>query len=284
MAIFTNQATLSYNNTTTTSNIVTGEIIEVLSAAKNAIDREYSYDDIVTYAISIINSGTTTFSNLTVTDNLGAYTVGTGTVIPLTYVTGTANYYVNGVLQAAPTVSDTNPLTITGIQVPAGGNAIILYSARVNEFAPLASGSTITNMAVVNGTGLTAPITVIDTITVAEAALLSITKSLTPETVAENGQLTYTFFIRNTGNTAAVATDNATITDLFDPILENITVTLNGTVLTEGPQYVYDETTGLFQTVAGVITVPAATYVQDPVTGQWNITPGTTVLTVTGTV
>ena len=31
-------------------------------------------------------------------------------------------------------------------------------------------------------------------------------------------------------------------------------------------------------------TVPAATYVQDPVTGQWNITPGATVLTVTGTV
>ena len=37
MAIFTNQATLSYNNTTTTSNIVTGEIVEVLSAAKNAL-------------------------------------------------------------------------------------------------------------------------------------------------------------------------------------------------------------------------------------------------------
>ena len=34
MAIFTNQATLSYNNTTTTSNVVTGEIVEVLSATK----------------------------------------------------------------------------------------------------------------------------------------------------------------------------------------------------------------------------------------------------------
>lgn len=284
MAIFTNQATLSYNNTTTTSNIVTGEIIDVLSAAKNALSEEYSFDDTVTYVISIINSGTTAFNNLTVTDNLGAYTVGTSALVPLTYVEDTANYYANGVLQAAPAVTDTNPLTITGINVPAGGNVILLYSARVNEFAPLASGSTITNTAVITGSGLANTLTVSDTITVADAAQLSITKSLSPETITENGQLTYTFVIQNTGNTAAVATDNATVTDLFDPILENITVTLNGTVLTEGPQYIYDETTGLFQTVAGVITVPAATYVQDPVTGQWNITPGATVLTVTGTI
>jgi len=284
MAIFTNQATLSYNNTTTTSNIVTGEIIEVLSAAKNAISQEYSYDDVVTYAISIINSGTAAFNNLTVTDNLGAYTAGTTTRVPLTYVSGTASYYANGVLQAAPVVTDANPLTITGINVPAGGNVIILYSARVNEFAPLASGSTITNTAVISGTGLSANLIVTDTITIADAAQLSITKSLSPETVTENGQLTYTFVIQNTGNTAAVATDNATVTDLFHPVLNNITVTLNGTVLAEGSQYIYDESTGLFQTVAGVITVPAATYVQDPVTGQWNITPGTTVLTVTGTV
>ena len=284
MAIFTNQATLSYNNTTTTSNIVTGEIIEVLSASKNALAPEYSFDDTVTYAISIINTGTAAFSNLTITDNLGAYTTGTTTVIPLTYVPDTANYYVNGILQPLPTVASTSPLTITGINVPAGGNAIVLYVARVNGFAPLAADSTITNTAVISGTGLTNNITVTETITVANAAQLSITKSISPETVAENGQLTYTFVIQNTGNTAAIATDNVTVTDLFNPILENITVTLNGTTLVEGPQYVYDETTGLFQTVAGTITVPAATYTQDPTTGQWNITPGAAVLTVTGTV
>lgn len=284
MAIFTNQATLSYNNTTTMSNIVTGEIIEVLGAAKNALNQEYSYGDTITYVISILNSGTAVFSNLTVTDDLGAYMAGSGTVTPLTYVTGTASYYVNGVLQPAPVVTGINPLTITGINVPSDGNAIVLYSARVNEFAPLASGSTITNTATVTGVGLSAPLLATDTIIITDSAQLNITKSLSPETVTENGQLTYTFIIQNTGNTPAVATDNATITDLFDPILENITVALNGTVLAEGPHYSYDETTGLFQTVAGVITVPAATYLQDPVTGQWNITPGTTVLTVTGIV
>lgn len=284
MAIFTNQATLSYNNTTTTSNIVTGEILEVLSAAKNAVDDEYRFGDTVTYVISIINSGIAAFNNLTITDDLGAYTVGMQTRTPLTYVDGSLAYYANGVLQTGATAVAGPPLVINGINVPAGGNAIVIYEARVNEFAPLASGSVIVNEATISGTGLTTPIEVSDTITIADAAQLSITKSLTPEVVAENGQLTYTFTIQNTGNTPAVATDNVTVTDLFNPILENITVALNGTVLTEGPQYAYDETTGLFQTVASVITVPAATYTQDPVTGQWNIVPGVTVLTVTGTV
>lgn len=34
MAVFFNQATLTYNDTTTNSNIVSGEIIEVLSVSK----------------------------------------------------------------------------------------------------------------------------------------------------------------------------------------------------------------------------------------------------------
>lgn len=284
MAIFTNQATLSYNNTITTSNIVTGEVLEVLSATKNSLDSQYRYGDTVTYVISINNTGITAFNNLTITDDLGAYTVGGITATPLTYEVDTVAYYVNGVLQATPTVTAGPPLVISGINVPAGGNAIIIYEARVNQYAPLAVGSTIVNNVEISGSGLTTPIEVTDTVTVEEEATLSITKSLSPETVAENGQLTYTFTIQNIGNIPAVATDNVTITDVFNPILDNITVTLNGTVLTTPAQYNYDEATGVFQTVAGVITVPAATFTQDPITGQWNIVPGVAVLSVTGTV
>lgn len=284
MAFFTNQATLSYNNTTKTSNIVTGELLEVLSATKNALDSEYSYGDTVTYAVSIINSGTTAFNNLTITDDLGEYTLGTLTETPLTYVDGSLTYYTNGILQTGATVISGPPLVISGINVPAGGNVLVLYEARVNEFAPLASGSTIVNEAIISSSDLTTPIEVSDTVTITDAAQLSITKSICPETVAENGQITYTFTIQNTGNAAATATDNVAVTDLFDPILDNITVSLNGIILTEGVQYIYDETTGLFQTVTGVITVPAATYEQDLITGKWSIIPGVTILTVTGTV
>ena len=80
------------------------------------------------------------------------------------------------------------------------------------------------------------------------------------------------------------ATDNAAITDTFDPILTALTVTFEGTPWTQGVQYNYNETTGLFTTVPGQILVPAATYTQDPVTGAYTANPGVAVLTVTGTI
>ena len=96
--------------------------------------------------------------------------------------------------------------------------------------------------------------------------------------------MTYTFLIQNAGNEALVATDDAVITDTFDPILTDLTVTLNGAPLTEGTGYTYDQTTGRFATVPGVITVPAATFTQDPTTGEYTSTPGLATLTVTGTI
>jgi hypothetical protein len=61
-------------------------------------------------------------------------------------------------------------------------------------------------------------------------------------------------------------------------------VTFNGAAWAEGAQYNYNSTTGLFETVAGEITVPAATYVQDTVTGAWTVIPGESILTVVGTI
>jgi len=131
---------------------------------------------------------------------------------------------------------------------------------------------------------VTTEITAQETINTEDRAVLTISKSLSPTTVAENGQLTYTFVIQNSGNTAATAEDNVVVTDTFDPILNPITVTFNGEVWTEGVEYTYDETTGEFATIPGQITVPAATYTQDEETGVWITNPGVAVLTVTGTV
>ena len=183
MATFTNQATLTYNDITTNSNIVTGEIIEVLSAAKTAVTDQYSVGDSVTYVISIVNTGAAPVSGVSITDDLGAYDFGTDTVTPLTYVNGSVRYFADGVLQAPPTVSTGNTLTITGITVPANGNAVIVYETLTNEFAPPTVGSTITNTAVITGTGIAAPITVEENITAADSAQLSITKALSPSTL-----------------------------------------------------------------------------------------------------
>jgi len=283
MAQFTNQATLSYNNAVINSNIAVGEILEVLSATKTAVGDSYSQNDNVTYVISIVNAGAAAFTGLSLTDDLGAYSFGTGTVTPLTYVDSTVRYYENGILQTAPAVTVGPPLTISGISVPAGGNAIIIYEAEVNQFAPASLESVITNTAVLSGGGIT-PITVTETISALSEPLLTITKSVSPVPVTENGRLTYTFLIQNTGNTPIEATENAVITDIFDPILSNLAVVFNGTAWTEGPDYAYDEATGTFTTVGGNITVPAATYSQDPTTGAWTVNPGVSTLVISGTV
>lgn len=284
MATFTNQATLTYNNVVTNSNIVTGEIVEVLSADKTAVTDTYRAGETVTYIISIVNSGVAPYSDLTVTDNLGGYALENGIAVPLEYVTGSLKYYVNGVPEAVPAVQDESPLTVVGVDVPAGGNVLLVYEARVGTAASPAQGGTVTNTAVISGVALSAPITATETVTASDGAQLTISKALSPDTVVDNGQLTYTFVIRNTGNTAAVATDDITVTDVFDPVLDPISVQLDGVTLTEGVDYTYNRTTGEFVTVAGRITVPAAAFVQDPETGVWTTTPGATVLRVTGTV
>lgn len=283
MASFTNQAQLTYRDTVTNSNIAVGEVLEVLSVSKTAVSNIYGSNDTVTYIVSIVNTGATAITGLTLNDNLGAYSSTVGTLVPLTYTDGTIRYYVNGVLQPAPTVSAVGDLTINGISVPANGNATLVYEVSTNEFAPLSLDSTITNTATVSGNGFT-PVTDDETITVASAPSLTITKSISPVPVNDNGVVTYTFVIQNTGNTPVVATDNSFITDLFDPTLSNVSATFNGALWTEGTDYNYTEATGLFESVAGSITVPAATFTQDPITGAWNVTPGTSTVVVTGTI
>ena len=129
MATFTNQATLTYNGQTTTSNVTVGELTETLTAAKTAVVPTYGTDGRVTYILSLVNSGTAPLTGLTITDDLGGYAFNAGTVYPLSYTAGSVRYYQNGVLQAAPAVTAGPPLTFTGITVPAGGSAHGLRAA-----------------------------------------------------------------------------------------------------------------------------------------------------------
>ena len=284
MAIFSNQATLTYNGNTTNSNIAYGEILDALEATKTAIQGTYAPGETITYVVTLRNTGNTALTGLTVTDDLGGYEFNDTTVYPLTYVAGSAALFVDGVPQADPAVTAGPPLVVSGITVPAGGDAVLVYQAQANTYADPAAGGTIVNTVTVTGDGLSAPITAEETVTVDTLPMLTISKSITPAQVVDNDRVTYTFVIQNSGNQAVVATDNASITDTFDPILTALSVTFDGTPWTEGVQYNYDETTGLFTTVAGQILVPAATYVQDPVTGAYTATPGIATLVVTGTI
>ena len=285
MASFTNQATLRYNGLTVNSNVVTGQMISPLSMTKTPVEDEYAPGDTLSYVISLVNDGSVNYENLTLTDDLGGYAVSGGqTAWPLAYVADSLRYFINGVPQPAPAVTAGPPLSVTGVSVPAGGNAMLVYETEVTAAAPLTEGGSITNTAAVSGAGLTNPLEAEASVGVSSGAELSILKSLSPATVPENGQLSYTFLIQNHGNQAADQAAGVTVSDLFDPVLKNLSVSLNGQPLAQGSGYSYNQSSGQFDTVPGLITVPAASYAQTASTGDWIVSPGESTLSVSGTV
>lgn len=285
MATFLNQASLSFNGVLTNSNVVVGEFRESLSGTKTAMSDSYNADCAVTYILNIVNAGTTPYNNLTVTDDLGAYTFCGAPRYPLTYVTGSAKYFVDGAEQPAPSICDTQPLIFTGVNVPADAHVTLMYQARINSFAPLTLGSAITNTAVVSrGGGRTELFSMSETILADAAPDLHITKTMCPEEVDGNGRLTYTFIIQNTGAAPAVPADCAVLRDVFCPALNCLSVTCNGMPWCSPANYDYDAATGEFVSAAGQITVPAAIFSQNQLTGEWTSTPGSSTIVVTGTV
>ena len=283
MATFFNQATLNIGSTSLNSNVTVGEIVAGLTLTKTAASSAYSTGEGITYIVTLTNGGTTDATGITLADDLGAYvpTGSTVSVIPLTYVDGSLLYYVNGVLTTSPTVTAGDTLLIDGITVPAGGNTVLVYEATANGSAPLEAGSTITNTVTLGGTE---PLSDTATVPVRESVALSIAKALCPAVITDNGELTYTFIVQNTGNLAVDATEGLTITDTFTPARTDITVTLNGEPLAEGTGYTYNPATGEFATVNGAINLPAATYTRDPATGRVTANPGFAVVTVSGRV
>ena len=284
MATFYNQATLSFGGNVVNSNTTEAELLSGLELTKTAVTASYSAGGSVVYTVTLRNMGGAPYTGLTLTDDLGAYTAGEATVVPLDYVTGSVLYFVNGVPTAAPTVTSVGNLEFSGIDVPAGGTVTLIYQADANGFAPLAAGSTITNTASTDAGAGIGVLTDTATVTVNEAPELTIAKAVCPAIINDNDTLTYTIIVQNLGNTPIIATDGVIISDTFNPVLTGITVDLNGTELVAGTGYTYDAATGAFATLDGVVTVPAATYTQDPTTGAITTTPGVTVLTISGTV
>ncbi len=284
MAEFTNQASLIYNDNVINSNVVVGDLVQALEASKTAVRAVYSADGDITYVISITNNSGNAYNGLTVTDDLGAYTYKAENLVPLRYTDGSLRYFVNGVLQPALTPAAGVSLVISGVNVPANGNVQLIYEARPTVFAPLEAEAEITNTAAVTGAGIAESVTASSTISAASGEQLSISKSLSPSSVTSNGQVTYTFVIQNAGNIAADAALGAVVTDTFSPVLKNLAASFNGTPLVLNTDYTYDETTGVFATVPGTITVGAAAYTRNETTGAVEITPAVSILTVTGTI
>ena len=55
MAVFYNQATISYGGTVRQSNIASGEILDAVSVTKSALIGTYAQGDTLTYVVNIVN-------------------------------------------------------------------------------------------------------------------------------------------------------------------------------------------------------------------------------------
>ncbi|MDO4522343.1 MAG: hypothetical protein Q4B57_04245 [Eubacteriales bacterium] len=280
MSVFTNQAQLSYNDQTTSSNVAVGELVSVLTATKTSLNTDYTHDDSITYVINLVNSGASPILGINITDDLGAIVDQGVTTYPLQYRDKTLVYYIESMPQPTPTIASKEPLNITGLNLPGNSHATLIYEALVTDEAPLETGSSITNTAEISANDITTFTTSLK-LPVSTEPELTITKTMEPVPVTRNGILTYTFLIQNYGNTEADATDRVSLTDTFDPLLSGINVTLDGKAFSA---YTYNEQTGLFTTTPGSITVPAASYMTDQTSGVCSIAPGYTTLVVSGTV
>ena len=185
MATFYNQASINLGGAVTNSNITVGEITTGLVLTKTAATSEYGAGEGITYVVSIVNAGLTEYNGITLSDDLGKFTVGTQTVTPLTYVDGSILFYLDGVLQAAPTVTAGETLEIGAFNIPAGSNVTVIYEAVANQTAPLDAGSSITNTVTLSGGSCEATDTA--TVPIRDEPMLTIAKSVCPQTVTCTG-------------------------------------------------------------------------------------------------
>lgn len=283
----TNQATLVYqydgNSGSAASNIATATMQGPMSVAKVSLDTEYRAGDEITYNFHLLNSGSSPMTNIVIVDDLGTFSIpGPVSVTPLTYI-GPAWLYIDGLFNSVLTpVVTASSVTFTIPLLAAGSNALLLYKVMINNKAPLAVNSTITNEITATADGLSEPVTDSYTITVEEYANISILKSISPNPLVDGGTVTYSFIIYNFGNTDA---SDVVMSDTFTLAPASIVVTVGGSIIPD-TQYDY---------IAGVLTLPnaggglsltvaAATFTRNDSTGVIAINPGMMEITVSGTI
>lgn len=279
----TNRASLRYTYGTVTeivsSNLASTVMNDPLTVTKSSLETAYRSGEDLTYVITLENGSDSTLTGVTVTDDLGTYTLDGAEVTPLTY-DGPAQLYIDGVFSAVlqPVIAG-DSVTFTIPQILPAQTATVLYKATPNEYAPMTPDSVITNTASFTPAGAQ-PITAQHTLPVDSYALVTIDKEMTPNPITDGGTLVNTFTITNTGNVAA--TDLVLIDPFMTP-LSNLTVTVDGTPVPEDAYTFENNTLTLPVGTAFELTVPAATYTQDE-TGLVTFVPGVTTVVVTGTV
>lgn len=271
-----NRASISYNGSgvvlsnQTNTTLVDQYTVELTKTP--VVDTVIAGGDAV-YVISLVNTGAGALDGATLTDNLG------GTENPLSYVDGSAQFYMNGELSAGTATTGADGVVFSYADtITPGDNLLVIYAASVG----IAQTGTITNTvtADVPTAEQTQRIIVAQasaTVTITPVANVSIFKTASADTVQIGDTLTYTFTLMNTGSEAA---ENINFTDALPEqfSVTSVSYTADGT---ETPiadtDYTIEAPNTLIIPADGStleISVPAAT----------EEGPGITTITVTGTI
>jgi len=142
------------------------------------------------------------------------------------------------------------------------------------------AGSKITNTATLYSKILTHSLDASASVTVKDQADVQIIKNMSPNPVLPGEKITYSFSLYNYGNTEA---KNVVLNDTFVPSPEAISVYLNSKeLITEDFSYINGTLTVPSYDSKLNISVPAATFNQDNVTGSISVTPGIISILVKG--
>jgi uncharacterized repeat protein (TIGR01451 family) len=284
-----NKATLTYEYGTSstkgkaTSNIAVTTLEGPLTIATRTLEAVYRADDVLTYTISVKNTGSAGLTSVKVDDNLGTYAVSTTVnATPLTYL-GPANLYINDVYSSAltPTQStNADLITFTIGDLAAGATAMIVYKVQQNQYTKLVSGSSIKDTSSVTASGFNAPIVTDYTIAVDNYADLVIDKTMYPNPVLDGTKLTYTFVVSNYGNIDASKVE---LQDAFDTANAptDLVITKDSLPFTD-IDYTSKVLTIPKPGTTSPITLAKAMIKQDATTGVVSVVPTTTTFVVVG--
>ncbi|MBR6755073.1 MAG: DUF11 domain-containing protein [Clostridia bacterium] len=285
--IITNQARLNYRYagareiSTVFSNTASAILNGQLDIEKTSLSTTYRIGQDITYFITVTNEGNGAVNDVVITDDLGTYRVGNNNYTPLTYI-GPSQLLINGVFDSLITPVISNGRIVYNIEnLPANATAQIRYIVRVNEFANGSICSQITNTATaVCDCICNEPASDSHTLTAEAFADVRVIKSICPNPVICGEEVNFIFDIYNYGNLEAT---DVILIDTFNPPITDIEVRVDGVLI---PESDYDYVNGVLTLPSPdsdySITVPPATFTQNPQTGIISIVPGNVRITVSG--
>lgn len=284
---FLNAASLSFEyghqKGFTLSNTANASVQEAITVNKYVLTGSYFLNKEIFYCVSIANNKPTAIKSLKINENLGAYSnsVSSDTkFIPLDY-SGPSFLYINGEFdsQIIPeTYSDKIIFKINNF--PAYSNILLIYSAKVNNKAPLAKKSSIINTSNITSGEILKPIICSKEVSADEKADIDIVKYMYPNPAMPGELITYNFTVYNYGNIEAT---NIKLNDVLLPAPNNINVSVNSKNLSRKDYSYISGTLNIPSYDSDFsISIPPAQFLQDSTTGIFSTNPGVINIVVSG--